>query len=253
MRDLSIRRTSGGLSCLRRVVVPKEISELTHITQEMVNRESVEDSSIIEEMDRLYEKYGENAIFASYNLYFDASFFLGFCNAHGLSYDFDWLDILTLARDRYEYPHKLSNILEGYSTRKWGVGVTRERKEQVQRVKNSHRAIDDVEAAYLILSYMLEDFDDIGKYIGLVGHPKAHPFKKNKHIMSIINNGKGRERGKIVTKVQFYKREYPLYFREEHDLEIYKMQHRYTDEEIIDEFGDIDFKLTLGIEYLKKH
>lgn len=232
--------------CFRKVIVPQEIQDLTNITQGMVDKEGIDDKLIVEKFKYLYEKYGKNAIFSSYNLYFDASFFLGFCEKNNLKFDFDWLDILTVARDRYSYPHKLGDILDKYVNGRFR--WQQERKNLALKAKNSHRALDDVDAAYLIFLFMLEDFDDIGKYIGIIGHPKNHPFKVNKYILPYINNGKGRKKGKINTRVQFFKNEYPLYFNCVHDMTLYQMQHEYMDDEIVDDFDDLDFKMNIPRE-----
>ena len=230
-----------NFSCLRKVIVPKEVEELTHISQDMVNIEGLEDEAINEKLRNLIEKYGKDAIFSSYNLYFDASFFLAYCEKNNINLDFDWLDILTIAKDRYEYPHKLGEIIQriikddhDYSS----LDI-----EDLKESCNSHRALDDAIAAFHLLKAMKFIFDDIAKYIGVIGHNPKYPFKWNRYISKIINNNNGRAKGKILTKVQFFKREYPIYFNEVNDNNIYLYQHKYADDEIKDDFSDIDIKL----------
>ena len=68
----------------------------------------------------------------------------------------DWLDSLTVYKDRRPYPHKLANAILAY--------------ELEDKVQNSHRAIDDVLALFEVLKAMDEERDDLGSYVNLFGY-----------------------------------------------------------------------------------
>mgnify|MGYP000137852126 CR=1 FL=1 len=68
----------------------------------------------------------------------------------------DWLDSLTVYKDRRAYPHKLANAIIAY--------------ELEDKVQNSHRAIDDVLALFEVLKAMDEERDDLCTYVNLFGY-----------------------------------------------------------------------------------
>ena len=251
IKPLDFGNTIEEYSCLRKVRVPRNVEQLTGISQTDVDNDGLDDKTIIDKLTRLYEKYGENAIFASYNLYFDASFFLKFLKAHNQKLFFDWLDILTIARDRFEYPHKLGEIISR---------IINDEKSRncyschdlflLKSSVNSHRAIDDAKAACNLLLVMMHSFDDIAKYIGIIGHPLRYPLKFNCGLSGYwAHPQKGREKGKILSRVQFYKMEYPIYFVEKRDVELSRKYYKDTLNEISMELYvsdceiDIDYKL----------
>ena len=91
----------------------------------------------------------------AHNAQFDACFLRellrGFKPGH-----LDWLDSLTVYKDRRPYPHKLANAILAY--------------ELEDKVQNSHRAIDDVLALLEVLKAMDEERDDLGSYVNLFGY-----------------------------------------------------------------------------------
>ena len=242
---LSFGEVKKEYSCLRKVKVPDEVAKLTCISQEMIDKDGLDDKQILNDLSALYEKYGENAIFASYNLYFDASFFMNYLRRNEVKMPFDWLDILTIARDRFDYPHKLGEIIQRIiDDPNSRANCLESDLNLLKKSVNSHRAIDDAKAACNLLLVMMHSFDDIAKYIGVIGHPLKHPFMDNHGIGPYLANpNKGRERFKILSRVQYYKREYPIYFSEKRDNDLYLNQHEENWCEISDCFIDIDYKL----------
>ena len=70
-----------------------------------------------------------------------------------------FLDLLTVYRDRRDYPHKLCDAIEAFRLGETAV--------------NSHRAVDDARAALALLGAMEAEQDDLDRYIDLFGtHPK---------------------------------------------------------------------------------
>ena len=94
-------------------------------------------------------------LMVAHNAQFDACFLRellrGFKPGH-----LDWLDSLTVYKDRRPYPHKLANAILAY--------------ELEDKVQNSHRAIDDVLALFEVLKAMDEERDDLGSYVNLFGY-----------------------------------------------------------------------------------
>lgn len=235
-------------SSLRKCKIPEEVSKLTGISQNDIDENGITDEEFCNDLKELYEMYGENAIFASYNLMFDAAFFISFCDKHSLKFDFDWLDILTIARDRFEYPHKLGNILERLSQDKNSVNYYSDSDLRlINNSINSHRALDDAKAAFALLLIMLHSFDDIAKYIGLVGELPNHRFKYFEAYKNLIAPcWKGRMRGKVIPRLQFYKQEYPVYFNNKTDIDLYNEQNKdYEEWDVIyPYFDEVDYKLS---------
>ena len=101
-------------------------------------------------------------LLAAYNAQFDLAFLYHFLLRDGdpAALDgVDFLDALTVFKDRRPYPHKLRNAIEAY--------------ELGGKVVNSHRAIDDVLATVEVLSSMAAERGDLVHYINLFGfHPK---------------------------------------------------------------------------------
>ena len=71
----------------------------------------------------------------------------------------DYLDSLTVYRDRRPYPHKLMDAITAYKLDR--------------KVQNSHRAIDDVEALFEVCKAMCQERDNLLTYVNIFGfNPK---------------------------------------------------------------------------------
>lgn len=64
--------------------------------------------------------------------------------------------MLTVYRDRRPYPHRLLNAIEAY-----GLGG---------KVRNSHRALDDVYATLAVMEAMDAEKQDLVEYVDLFGY-----------------------------------------------------------------------------------
>ena len=95
-----------------------------------------------------------------------------------------FLDVLTVYRDRRDYPHKLCNAIEAYGLGEYAV--------------NSHRAVDDARATVLLLEAMAAERDDLDRYLDLFG---THP----RYGLS------GRRISSVTYRPQPYQRTVPLY------------------------------------------
>ena len=153
MDDL-IRLTPGR-------ALPPFITDLTGITPEQLEAEGVEKSAAAEHFCHLLEG-AERPLIAAYNAQFDLSFLYYLLRPFGKAAVLvrpRFLDLLTVYRDRRDYPHKLCDAIEAFR-----LGET---------TVNSHRAVDDARAALALLGAMEAERDDLDRYIDLFGtHPK---------------------------------------------------------------------------------
>ncbi len=98
-------------------------------------------------------------LLVAYNAQFDLLFLYYFLEKYGdarLLRALPKLDLLTVYRDRRDYPHKLCNAIDAYALS--------------GRVQNSHRAIDDVRATVEVMRAMWTEAGDLARYINLFGY-----------------------------------------------------------------------------------
>lgn len=133
--------------------LPENIVSLTGITDERLQTEGVQPVKAAGQIAKLMQN--GPVLMVAHNAQFDACFLRellrGFKPGH-----LDWLDSLTVYKDRRPYPHKLANAILAY--------------ELEDKVQNSHRAIDDVLALFEVLKAMDEERDDLGSYVNLFGY-----------------------------------------------------------------------------------
>lgn len=116
-------------------------------------------------------------VIAAYNAQFDLLFIRELLR--GRKFTADFLDVLTVYKDRRAYPHKLANAIVAYDLQ--------------DKAQNTHRAIDDVLAMFEVMKAMEAERDDLSSYVNIFGYnPKygrqggnikgvryyAQPFRK---------------------------------------------------------------------------
>ena len=95
-------------------------------------------------------------------------------------FDADYLDSLTVFRDRYPAPHRLETAIARYKLS--------------GKVRNSHRAIDDTEALMEVVKGMAEERDDLHRYINIFGYDSRYEIsgktlKKVEYLpQGVMNN-----------------------------------------------------------------
>ncbi len=155
--------------------LPPYIVELTGITDAQLASEGVTGPKAAAEFRKLLEG-AERPLLAAYNAQFDLNFlfhFLDSCGMTDLLRSCRFLDVLTVYRDRRDYPHKLCDAIQAY-----GLG---------EQAVNSHRAIDDAWAAFRILEAMAAELDDLTCYVDLFGvHPKYGVSGRKIHSITYI-------------------------------------------------------------------
>ena len=126
--DLLLRLSPGR-------TLPPFITQLTGITEEQLEQEGVEKADACEAFCNLLGG-GERTLLAAYNAQFDLNFLYHFLRPFGRADVLRaprFLDVLTVYRDRRDYPHKLNDAITAYGLEDQAV--------------NSHRAVDDARAA----------------------------------------------------------------------------------------------------------
>ncbi len=164
--------------------VPAKITELTGISTQALLERGIPKEQLCRDIG---EMFAGDPLLLAYNAHFDLSFLYYLLLRSGdprILQGKDKLDLLTVYRDRRDFPHRLCNAIEAY-------GLS-------GRVVNSHRAIDDVLATAAVMEAMVAERDDLTNYVNLFGcHPKY--------------GIEGKPIGSITYKPQPYTRTQPLY------------------------------------------
>lgn len=137
--------------------LPERIVSLTGITDEMLQNEGITEAEAAGLFTGLLSPKVPMLLVA-HNMQFDLMFSLALFKRTSLSPEarIKALDTLTVYKDRAKYPHKLADAIKNYNLE--------------DKVRNSHRAIDDVKALYEVLKAMDQERPDLADYINLFGY-----------------------------------------------------------------------------------
>ena len=136
-------------------VLPRKITELTGIDEEML-RDGVGKDSAARALAEMLTGGGRTLV-AAYNAQFDLVFLYYLLAAYRLESALQgvkFLDAMTVYKDRRPYPHRLADAVSEYSL------VS----------QNTHRAIDDTRATYELLCAMDAERGDLARYVNLFGY-----------------------------------------------------------------------------------
>ena len=164
--------------------VPPKIEELTGISTQDIRERGLPKTRVCRDIGEMIQG---NTLLLAYNAHFDLSFLFYMLLRDGdpaILKGKDKLDLLTVYRDRHDYPHKLCNAIEVY-------GLT-------GKVVNSHRAVDDVIATVAVMEEMEQEKDDLMCYINLFGYNPKYGVE-------------GKPIGSVTYKPQPYHPRKPLY------------------------------------------
>jgi len=137
--------------------LPFKITKITGITDEMLENEGLSEKQVASD---LRERLLDDALMIAHNAQFDLSFIYFLLKkyypdeAYGLLSKLDWLDTLTVLKDRKKYPHKLIDAVRYY---------------EVDEV-NFHRAIDDTKALYEVFNELKKERNDLEEYKNVFGY-----------------------------------------------------------------------------------
>ena len=84
--------------------------------------------------------------------------------AYEIVSNLNWIDTVTVLKDRKDYPHKLIDAVEHY---------------EIEKV-NFHRAIDDTKALYNVTQEMRLERDDLKEYVNVFGYNPKYGIGKFK-------------------------------------------------------------------------
>ena len=164
--------------------VPPKITELTGISTADILQRGVAKQQVCADIAEMFQG---NTLLLAYNAHFDLSVLFYMLLRDGdptILKGKDKLDLLTVYKDRREYPHRLHNAIDAY-------GLT-------GKVVNSHRAIDDVIATVAVMEAMAAEKDDLSCYVNLFGYNPKYGID-------------GKPIGSVTYKPQPYKTAKPLY------------------------------------------
>jgi len=147
----------------KRSSLPSKITAITGITAQMLDENGINIEVAKKELYEMMTK-DDKTIIVAHNALFDLSFLVElFKNQKEFFEQIDVIDTLTVFKDRRPYPHKLSDAIMQYNL--------------MEKVQNSHRAIDDVNSLIEVLIAMDEEKNDIIYYCNLIGYNPKYPPK----------------------------------------------------------------------------
>ena len=164
--------------------VPPKIEQLTGISTQDIRERGLSKERVCRD---IAEMIRGNTLLLAYNAHFDLSFLFYMLLRSGdpaILKGKDKLDLLTVYRDRRNYPHKLCNAIDAYGL--------------AGQVVNSHRAVDDVIATVAVMRAMEAEKDDLENYVNLFGYIPRFGID-------------GKPIGSVTYKPQPYERRRPLY------------------------------------------
>ena len=162
--------------------LPEKITELTGITPIQLAMEGISEGEAAQRFVRLINQsedwVADQTLLVAHNANFDLNFaaylFHRVQNSDWMNLftHCNYLDTLTVYKDRKPYPHKLANAIEAYGLQ--------------DKVQNTHRAIDDVLALYEVTKAMYEERSDLTQYVNIFGYNPRYgvsgrTFKKVKY------------------------------------------------------------------------
>lgn len=141
--------------------IPERIVELTGITDERLASEGVPEATAAAIFTGMIRNDTGPVLLVAHNAQFDLLFIREMLWRHAgdgeeMLEAAAYLDSLTVYKDRRAYPHKLANAIVAYKLE--------------DKVKNSHRALDDVAALFEVLKAMDEEREDLLNYVNLFGY-----------------------------------------------------------------------------------
>ena len=139
--------------------LPAIVTQITGITREYLCKHGITEQELVKQFLEFVETDGKT-LFVAHNANFDLLFLLEMLKRNKCKLqDWDAIDTLTVFKDRSKYPHKLADAIRYY---------------KLNEVQNSHLAREDVNALSAVFFEMIEECDDLHKYINLFGmHPKG--------------------------------------------------------------------------------
>ncbi|OIJ22044.1 hypothetical protein BKP45_05040 [Anaerobacillus alkalidiazotrophicus] len=141
--------------------LPEVITKITGITKRDLDEKGLDKNEVFTQ----FKSFIGNSLLVAHNAAFDLGFLHYGFKRNGLeTFNNDFIDTLTISRDRHYYPHKLEDMCERYNI----------------ELKNAHRALADVIATFELLTKLHEEspvnayLNTIG-YLSKYGEPEFYP------------------------------------------------------------------------------
>lgn len=154
------------------------ISNLTGITNEMLQNEGVEEEFAFRQLDSLIN---QDTLLVAYNLAFDIGFLSALYKtyvSHNHLIENDILDCMAVYKDRYKFPHKLESAVAQFSINN----------------QNAHRASEDAKATFKVLEYLADENNNLSLYVNVLGYNKKYGIPDRsyfKHNIEVVAQGFG--------------------------------------------------------------
>lgn len=141
--------------------IPEKITALTGITDEQLEADGIAEAEAAAAFTDMIRNDSGPVLLVAHNVQFDLLFTRSMLWRHAgdgeeLFEAADYLDSLTVYKDRRAYPHKLANAIVTYKLE--------------NKVQNSHRAIDDVAALFEVCKAMDDERADLLTYVNVFGY-----------------------------------------------------------------------------------
>ena len=151
--------------------IPERIVELTGITDELLESEGVTEADAAAAFTDMIRNDKGPVLLVAHNAQFDLLFIRAMLWRHAgdgeeMFEAADYLDSLTVYKDRRAYPHKLANAIVAYKLE--------------DKVQNSHRAIDDVAALFEVCKAMDDERADLLTYVNVFGYNPKYGVSGNR-------------------------------------------------------------------------
>lgn len=151
--------------------IPEKITELTGIADDALKREGVTEAVAAAAFTDMIRSDKGPVLLVAHNAQFDLLFTRAMLWRHAgdgeeMFERADYLDSLTVYKDRRAYPHKLANAIVAYKLE--------------GKVQNSHRAIDDVAALFEVCKAMDDERADLLGYVNLFGYNPKYGVSGNR-------------------------------------------------------------------------
>lgn len=150
--------------------LPQKITELIGISSDTLSAQGKDEFAVLNKFIDMIQGNGKTLLIA-HNAQFDLKFMEYAIHRNKnkewmqVFNDCDYLDTLTVYKDRRQYPHRLESAIVQYHL--------------INKVKNSHRAIDDCRALIEVTRCMYEEREDLDRYVNLFGfNPRYGPDEK---------------------------------------------------------------------------
>lgn len=194
-KDGTTQEMDEFIHLFRMPELPPKIIELTGILDLTLATEGIDEYDALAKFLELMKCKGDTLLIA-HNAQFDLQF-LAYSiyrnREKGKGWmmvlnDCDYLDTLTVYKDRRRYPHKLESAIAEYKL--------------VGKVQNSHRAIDDCRALLEVAKCMDEEKADLDRYVNLFGfNPRYGPGEKQLRKVTYLSQGMNAYMGKSLYEI----------------------------------------------------